>query len=181
MLQDAKIQLEKAIHHLEWEFWKLQMGRANPALIEDIRVEQYGSLQALKNSASVTILDPQTLSISPWDKSLIHAIAKAITEAGVGLNPQTMADSIMIKIPPLTEERRREMVKVVKKFSEDAKVSIRNIRGEFHKLIKKEESEKNISEDEGKRLEGELQKYVDEANKKIEEVAKKKEADVMKV
>ena len=113
MLDTAKTLLEKATEHLESEFGKIQMGRANPALVEDIRVEQYGSLQALKNCASLSTLDAQTLSISPWDKTLIHPIAKAITDAGIGLNPQTMGDSVMIKIPPMTEERRRDMTKVV--------------------------------------------------------------------
>ena len=181
MLDEAKKQLEKALHHLEGEFGKLQMGRANPALVEDIRVEQYGSLQALKNCASLNILDPQTLSIAPWDKTLIHPIAKAITEAGVGLNPQTMGDSVLIKIPPMTEERRKDMVKIVKKFAEDGKVSVRNIRGDILKQIKKQETDKLISEDMAKDMEKDLQKLIDDANKNIDEAAKKKEADVMKV
>ena len=181
MLDQLKKELEKAIHHLEGEFGKLQMWRANPALVEDIMIEQYGSMQPIKNSASINILDPQTLSIAPWDKSLIHTIAKAITDAWVGLNPQNMADSVLIRVPQLTEERRKEMCKVVKKFGEDAKVSVRNIRGDFHKQIKKQETDKEISEDEAKNLETSLQKEIDHANKTIDEAAKKKEADVMKV
>ncbi len=181
MLNQVKTQLEKAIHHLEGEFGKLQMGRATPALVEDITVEQYGSMQAIKNSASINILDPQTLSIAPWDKTLIHAIAKAITDAGIGLNPQTMADSVLIKVPQLTEERRIEMCKVVKKFGEEAKVSVRNIRGDFHKQIKKQETDKEISEDEARDLEANLQKEIDHSNKTIDEAIKKKEADIMKV
>jgi len=181
MIEQAKQQLNKALHHLEWEFGKLQLGRANPALVEDIRVEQYGSLQAIKNTASVNILDPQTLSIAPWDKTLVHPIAKAITDAGVGLNPQTMADSVLIRVPQLTEDRRKEMCKVVRKFWEEAKVSIRNIRADIHKQIKKQESEKEISEDQAKDLEINLQKHIDEANKKIDEATKKKESDIMKI
>jgi len=181
MLEEAKKQLERALHHLEIEFGKIQMGRANPAIVEDIRIEQYGSLQALKNCASINTLDSQTLSINPWDKSIIHAIAKAITDAGVGLNPQTMGDGVIIKIPPLTEERRRDMTKIVGKFAEEAKISIRNIRSEALKEIKKQETSKEISEDIAKKYESDLQKMIDDANKKIEESAKKKEADVMKV
>jgi len=181
MIQQAQTQLDKAIHHLELEFWKLQMGRANPAIVEDIMIEQYGSMQPLKNSASVGILDPQTLSISPWDKELIWAISKAITAANIGLNPQAWAESILIKVPQLTEERRKEMAKVVKKYGEEAKVSVRNVRGDIHKQIWKQKTEKEISEDKAKDLEGELQKIVDSANKKIEEATKNKEADVMKV
>lgn len=181
MIEQIKAQLEKALHHLESEFWKLQMWRANPALVEDITVEQYGSIQPIKNSASINILDPQTLSIAPWDKSLIHAIAKAITDAWVGLNPQTMADSVLIRIPQLTEERRREMCKVVKKFGEEAKVSVRNIRADFHKQVKKQETDKEISEDQARDLESNIQKEIDAVNKMIDEATKKKEADIMKI
>ncbi len=181
MLQDAKQQLDKALQHLDGEFAKLQMGRANPALVEGIFVEQYGSLQSIKNCSSVAILDPQTLCITPWDKTLIHPIAKAISDAGVGLNPQTQADSILIRVAQMTEERRKEMCKVVKKFAEDGKVSLRNIRWEFIKSIKKQETEKLISEDIAKDFEKDLQKLIDEANKKVDEAARKKESDVMKV
>jgi len=181
MIQEAQKQLDKALHHLEQEFGKLQMWRANPAIVEDIMIEQYGSMQPIKNSASIWVLDPQTLSISPWDKELIGTITKAITAANIGLNPQAGAESILIKVPQMTEERRKEMAKVVRKYGEDAKVSVRNIRGDIHKQIGRQKTEKEISEDEAKDLETELQKFVDAANKKIEEATKNKEADVMKV
>lgn len=177
----AQKDINKALHHLESEYGKLQLGRATPALVEDIRVDQYGSLQPIKNSASINILDAQTLSIAPWDKNLIHPIAKAITDAGIGLNPQTMADSVMLKIPALTEERRKELCKIVKKYAEEAKVSVRNIRADYHKQIKKRENEKEISEDEARDMEHDLQKIIDEANKHIDELSKKKETDTMKV
>lgn len=181
MLQQAKQSIDKALHHLENEFGKLQMGRANPSLIEDIMIEQYGSMQPIKNSASIGILDPQTLTISPWDKDLVGIITKAIIAANIGLNPQSGAESILIKIPQMTEERRKDMTKIVKKYGEEAKVSIRNIRGDFHKQISKQKTEKEISEDEAKDMETDLQKLVDAANKRIEEATKHKEADVMKV
>lgn len=181
MLDKAKNGIEKSITHLKWEFSKLQLGRANPAMIEDIRIESYGSLTPIKNTASINILDPQTLSIQPWDKSQIHSIAKAITDAGIGLNPQTMADSVMIKVPSLTEERRKELCKVAKKFAEDAKVSVRNARWESLKDIKSAKDAKTISEDEEKLQETNLQKLVDDANKQIDELTKKKEEDIMKV
>jgi len=126
-------------------------------------------------------MDSQTLSIKPWDKTTLTAIAKAISDSGLGLNPQTMADSIMIKIPALTEERRKEISKVAKKLAEDAKVSIRNVRGDVHKMIKKAADDKEISEDEQKDKETELQKLIDEANKSIDTHYKNKEADIMKV
>lgn len=181
MLEKAKSGIEKSLHHLEVEFSKLQAGRANPAMIEDIRVDSYGSLTPIKNVASINILDSQTLSIVPWDRGQIHSIAKAITDAGVGLNPQTMADSVMIKIPLLTEDRRKDLCKIAKKFSEEAKVSVRNSRQDSLKDIKVGKDAKEITEDDVKNYETQLQKLVDDANKKIDESLKKKEEDIMKV
>jgi len=181
MLEKAKEGLKKAIHHLDVEFSKIQMGRANPLLVEDVMVEQYGSLTPLKNVATVSCLDSQTLSIKPWDKSVIGEIAKAITDSGKWLNPQNMADSVIIKIPPVTEEKRREMTKIVKNISEDSKVAVRNIRGDVMKDIKNAENNKEISEDERKDLEEKVQKEVNEANKTIDERTKKKNEEVMKV
>ncbi len=128
MLDKVKEGLRKTIHHLDLEFSKIQMGVANPKLVEDIMIEQYGSLSPLKNVATVSCMDSQTLSIKPWDKNVINNIAKAITNSGKGLNPQNMTDSIMIKIPQVTEERRKEMTKIVKNLSEESKVAVRNIR-----------------------------------------------------
>ena len=181
MIGKAQEWITKAVHHLESEFWKLQVGRANPAIVEDVLVDSYWTMQALKNSASVSLLDSQTLSIKPWDTSIIHAIAKAISNAGLGLNPQTMADSIMIKVPPLTEERRKDLSKIAKKLAEEAKVGIRNARADSHKLIKKAEDDKEISEDQARDLEADLQKIIENANKKIDEMYKHKDSDIMKV
>lgn len=181
MLQKAKDGIEKTIKHLDIEYSKLQLWRANPALLEDIIVEVYGTPGPLKNSASVTVMDSQTLNIKPWDRSIIHNIEKSISEAWLGLNPQNMWESLIIKIPPLTEERRKEIAKIAKRLAEEAKIGIRNARAESHKDIKTALDEKEISEDEGKNLQTELQKIVDEANKKVEEHNKNKEADIMKV
>ena len=181
MLTKVKDWIKKATNHLDLEFSKLQLWRANPALVEWVMIEQYGSLQSLKNVASVSCMDAQTLNIKPWDKTVIWPIAKAITDSGLGLNPQTMSDSIIIKIPSLTEERRIELTKVAKKMSEEAKVWVRNARGDTLKAIKKAEDDKEISEDEKKDLEWDLQKLIDEANKKIEEHLKKKNEDIMRV
>lgn len=181
MLTKAKEGITKAIHHLDVEYSKLQLGRANPVMVESVMVDQYGSLQPLQNMASISNLDAQTLTIKPWDKTVMHAIAKAITDSGLGLNPQTMADSILIKVPPLTEERRRELAKVAKTMAEDAKVGIRNARAESMKVIKNAEDNKEISEDQRKDFENDLQKVIDEANKTVEDHFKHKEADIMKV
>ncbi|MBW7954246.1 ribosome recycling factor [Candidatus Gracilibacteria bacterium] len=181
MLDKVKNGITKALNHLELEFSKLQAGRASPAMIEDIKIDSYGSLTPIKNTASINILDSQTLSIVPWDRSQIHSIAKAITDAGIGLNPQTMADSVMIKIPPVTQEKRIELCKIAKKMTEDAKVSIRNSRQETLKDIKQAKDEKNITEDDEKNFNNQLQKEIDDAGKKIDELLKKKENDLMKI
>lgn len=181
MLERVKQSIEKSMKHLEVEYSKLQLGRANPAMVESVLVEQYGSMQPLQNMAAISNLDSQTLTIKPWDKTVLHSIAKAITDSGLGLNPQSMADSIMIKVPPLTEERRKEVAKIAKWLADEAKVWVRNGRQESMKSIKKAEDDKEISEDVKKDLESDLQKIVDEANKKIEERFKSKEAEIMKV
>lgn len=181
MIEKAREWIDKAVKHLDFEFWKLQLGRANPAIIEDITVETYWALWPLKNSASITLLDPQTLNIKPWDMTIIWTIAKAISNSWMWFNPQVMADWIIIKIPTLTEERRIEISKIAKRLSEDAKVSVRNVRWEVHKMIKKAEDDKEITEDESKDLSSELQKLIDDANKKIEEHYKHKDAEIMKV
>lgn len=181
MLEEAQNGFEKALHHLDVEFSKIQMWRANPMIIEDIMVEQFWALQPLKNVATVWTLDAQTLSIKPWDKTILNPIAKAISDSWKWLNPQTMADSIMIKIPPMTEERRIEMTKLVKKLSEEAKVTIRNVRWDSVKSIKKAEDNKEVSEDQKKDFEEKLQKSVQDFNSKIDERTKKKTDDVMKV
>lgn len=181
MLIKAKEWMLKAIKHLELEFSKIQLWRANPVIVEDVMVDQYGSMQALKNIASISNLDSQTLSIKPWDKTIIWAIGKAITESGLWLNPQTMADSILIKVPALTEERRVEITKFAKKMAEEAKISIRNVRAETIKILKSQEDSKEITEDELKKIEEDLQKIVNENNNDIENHLKKKQEDIMKV
>lgn len=181
MLDKAKDWINSALKHLELEYSKLQLWRANPSMLDDVMVDQYWSLSPLKNVASISNMDSQTLSIKPWDKSIIHSIAKAITDSGLWLNPQTMADSIMIKVPPLTEERRKEVSKIAKRLAEDAKISVRNVRADIHKAIKKQEDDKEISEDQARDTENDLQKLIDEANKSIDTHYKAKDADIMKI
>lgn len=181
MLTNLKNDLKKAEEHLHNEFNKLQVGRANPAIIEWVLVSAYWSFQPLKNCANVSVMDSQTLSIQPWDKSLIRDIDKAITDAGLGLNPQNNGETIMIKIPLLTEERRRDLVKIAKKLSEDGKIAIRNIRQDYLKKVKNAETAKEISEDISKWYEKDLQKAIDEEITKVDAMLKHKEEDIMKV
>ena len=181
MLDKAKTWVEKSISHLQVEFSQLQLGRANPALLDSVRIDNYGSMQPLSNVASVSSLDAQTLMVKPWDKQMIHGIAKAITDANVWLNPQTMADGVMIKIPPMTEERRRDIAKIVKRLWDEAKVWVRNARWDSQKAISNALADKTISENEADNYKKELQKLVDDANSKIDEMVKKKSEDVLKI
>lgn len=181
MLSNLKEELQKAENHLKTEFSKLQLGRANPAVIEAIFVVAYGSSQPLKNVASVSNLDAQTLTIMPWDKGLLHDIEKAISEAKLWLNPTNNGENLMIKFPPMTEERRRDTVKIASRLTEEAKISIRNIRADYKKKIDNAKSEKEISEDEAKMQETSLQKTIDEAIKNIETAFDEKEKDIMKI
>jgi ribosome recycling factor len=174
-----QVELDKVIEHLKGEFAKLQVGRANPAIVEGVMVDAYGWLQPLKNLANVGTLDAQTLSIQPWDKGLLRAISKGISDSALGLNPQDNGESIMIKIPPLTTERRASLAKVAKGLSEDTKVSIRNVRQD---AIKKLEAQKDeLSEDIIKSEKEDIQKHIDSATKYIDEITKQKEADIMKI
>ncbi|MBP9779915.1 ribosome recycling factor [Candidatus Gracilibacteria bacterium] len=181
MLSNLQQELHKAVNHLQSELSKLQAGRANPAIVESVYVMAYGSSQPLRNVAAVSTLDAQTISIQPWDKSVIKDIEKGITDASLGLNPTNNGESILIRIPPLTEERRRDLVKLASRLAEDGKVGIRTVRQDHKKKIDAAKANKEISEDEAKGYEAELQKEVDASIKEVEVLIKKKEEDIMKV
>lgn len=181
MLTNLVQELTKAFDHLHNEFNKLQVWRANPSLVEWIHINAYWQVQPLKNLASVSVLDSQTLSIQPWDKNLLRDIDKWITDAWIWLNPQNNWDVILIKIPPLTEERRRDLVKIAKKLSEECKISIRNIRQDYHKKIDSAESSKEITEDISRDYNDELQKNIKSEIEKIDNMLKHKEDEIMKV
>lgn len=177
----ANGEFQKSLQHLKSEFARLQIGRASPALIEDLKIEAYGSLQPLKGLASISVPDPKTLQIQPWDRSVLGAIEKAIQTANLGLNPVNDGRIIRLPMPPLTEERRKELVKVVHQMSENAKISIRTARGTAHSAFKTMEEGKEITEDERRLSEKHLQEKVDQANKEVEELAKKKEQDILTI
>lgn len=180
-INTADAEFQKAIVHLKTEYSRLQTGRASPALVEDLRVEAYGGLQPLKSLASVSIPDPKTLQIQPWDRSLLGAVEKAIQSANLGLNPINDGRIIRVIMPPLTEERRKELGKVVHQMAENAKISVRNARGVAHGAFKTMEEAKEISEDERRLSEKHLQEKVDKVNKDVEEMAKQKEQDIMTI
>lgn len=179
MLHTLESDLKKAEQHLHDEFAKLQVGRANPAIVEGIMVMVYGSAQPLRNVASVGTLDAQTISIQPWDKSVLRDISKAINDANIGLNPQDNGESVLIRIPALTEERRRDLAKLAKRLAEDGKVAIRNVRQDYLKKIKNQDE--SVGEDMVKQQENELQKKIDEAIMLVDKMTKHKEEEIMKI
>jgi len=180
-VKDAKNRMDKSIEAFREEIAKVRTGKATTALLDGIKVDYYGTLSPLKQVGNVSVLDAHTLSITPWDKSLVSVIDRAILEANLGLNPQNDGTNIKIPIPPLTEERRKELVKLVKKFGEDAKVAVRNVRRDANNHLKQSEKNKEISEDELKRFEDEIQKLTDEHVKKIDEIIIHKEKEIMEV
>ena len=174
-------QIQKAIDHLQKEFSSLQTGRANSALVEEIEVDSYGSMTGLKTVANISCPDPKTIKIEPWDKNMVGPIEKAIQEAKIGINPQNMGDHLYLPVPPMTEERRRDMVKLLHEFSEKAKISIRSARHEAMQEIKEFKEAGELSEDEQKDMETEVQEKVDTANKRVDELAKNKDREIMSV
>jgi ribosome recycling factor len=169
------------VDHLHQEFAKVQTGRANPAMVEHLMVDSYGTKMPLKSLANISIPDAKTISIQPWDRGQIASVEKAIRESNLGLNPMNNGLAIHLNLPPLTEERRRDQVKVVGKIAEEAKVSLRTARHEALDQLKKLEKDKEIGEDLFRAKEKEIQAKVDEASAQIEEAAKKKEKDIMTV
>lgn len=180
-IDTANAEFQKTIQFLKTEYARLQIGRSNPAFVEDLKVEAYGTQQPLKALASVSCPDAKTIQIQPWDRGISGAIEKAIQTSGLGLNPVNDGKFIRINMPPLTEERRRELVKVVHKMAEEGRISIRQSRQKAHDTFRELEKQKSISEDEARLSEKHLQEKVDHTNKEIEELAKKKEQDIMTI
>lgn len=181
ILTDSEERMAKSIEHLTKDLASLRAGRANPAMVEKITVEYYGVPTPINQLANVMVPEARLLVIQPWDKSSIADIEKAIMKSDLGVNPSNDGNVIRIAIPQLTEERRRDIVKVVKKKGEEAKVAVRNIRREANDMLKSAEKEKLISEDEGKKGMDEIQKFTDKYVKDIDIVLQNKEKDIMEV
>ena len=178
-MQDTEQAMQKAIEALQRNFSGIRTGRANPALIEKLTVEYYGATIPLQQVASVSVPESRQLLITPFDKSAIQAIEKAVLTSDLGITPQTGADTIRIVLPVLTEDRRKDLTKVVKQYAEEAKVSLRNARHNALDKIKKQEKDKDISEDESKLLQEDIQKLTDRYNHEIDDLLKHKEAEIM--
>lgn len=178
IIQAKKPNFEKAVEHLKNELNSIRTGRATPTLVENLIVDYYGTKTPLIQLASISIPDPKSIVIQPWDRNSTKDIEKAIQISSLGINPVNEGTIIRIVIPPLTEERRGELVKLANKKTEEAKISIRNIREEMWKELKNQEKEGKISEDELFLTQKELQKIVDEFNEKIKEISEKKEEEI---
>ncbi|MDZ7766552.1 MAG: ribosome recycling factor [Melioribacteraceae bacterium] len=181
IIKDAKHRMDISIEAFKSEINKVRTGKATTALLDGIKVDYYGNMTPLNQVGNVSVLDAHTLAITPWDKNMVQVIEKAILTSDLGLNPASDGTNIRIPIPPLNEERRRDLVKLVKKFGEDSKVAIRNVRRDANDQLKKEEKAKNISEDDLKRFEDEVQKITDDHTNKIDEMIEHKEKEIMAV
>lgn len=181
ILTDSEDRMKKTIEHLQNDFAGLRAGRANPAMLDKIMVNYYGQPTPINQMANINVPEARLLVIQPWDKSTIAEIEKAILKSDLGITPSNDGNVIRIAIPQLTEERRKEMVKVVRKRAEDAKVAIRNLRREANDLIKSSEKDKLISEDESKKGLDSAQKVTDKYIKDIDTVLQAKEKEIMEV
>lgn len=181
ILKDAADRMDKSIEALRQELSKIRTGKATTALLDGVKVEYYGTMTPLNQMANVSVLDPHTLSVQPWDKSALGAIDKAIKAADLGLNPSNDGIVLRVPIPMLNEERRRDFVKLVKRFGEEAKVALRNVRRDANEHLKKAEKEDHVSEDARLKAEKDVQDMTDKHVARIDELLKHKEAEIMEV
>jgi ribosome recycling factor len=177
---DAKAAMDRAIDHADGELNKIRAGKASPSMLDDIYVDYYGTATQLSQVASVNTPDARTIVIQPWEKSLLSAIEKAIMEANLGVNPQNDGIIIRINVPPLTEERRRDLAKKAKGEAENGKIAIRNVRKDANEKIRKLKAD-GVSEDEMKTGEAEIQKLTDAYIIKVDQLSEAKEKDIMTV
>ncbi|HZW35415.1 MAG TPA: ribosome recycling factor [Candidatus Deferrimicrobiaceae bacterium] len=181
LLKDAAGKMTRSIESFKKELGKVRTGRASFSLLDGIKVDYYGTPTPLQQVGTLSVPESRLITVTPWDAKMIGPIEKAIQASGLGLNPVNDGKVVRIPIPPLTEERRRELAKLVKKMSEDARVAVRNIRREAIERMKEKEKKKEISEDELKRGHDRIQKETDAFIKKIDEILKGKEQEIMEV
>lgn len=181
IMDAAKAGMEKALSNLNEAFVNVRTGRANPMVLDKIRVDYYGCPTPLNQVAQVGVGDAHTLTVQPWEKNMVKVCEKAIRDSDLGLNPATSGDTIRVPLPPLTEERRRELTKVVKGFGEDAKVAVRNLRRDANTQLERLEKDKEISEDDQRRYETEIQKLTDRFVADIDKVIAEKDKEIMTV
>ncbi|HOO60426.1 MAG TPA: ribosome recycling factor [Candidatus Mcinerneyibacteriales bacterium] len=180
-LKEGRQKMEKTLDVLRDELHSVRTGRASASLLDNITVDYYGTPTPVTQIATVNVPEPRTITISPWDVSVISAIEKAILSSNLGLNPANDGKMIRVPVPPLSEERRKDLVKVIKKMAEDTKIALRNIRRDENEKIKNQKKDGVIPEDMEKKLLDEIQKVTDEFVRKVDEVVNKKEAEIMEV
>jgi ribosome recycling factor len=173
--------MKKSLESLKIDLGKVRTGRAHTGMLDHITVDYYGTPTALTGVANVTLLDARTIGVTPWEKKLISAIEKAIRESDLGLNPATAGDTIRVPMPALTEERRKELIKVVRSEAENARVSVRNLRRDANNALKETLKKKDISEDDERRAQDDIQKLTDRHIAEIEKLLQQKEADLLAV
>lgn len=180
-LKEASLQMDKNLEAISREFATVRTGKAAPALLDTVQVDAYGSKMPLKQTATVTAPEPQMLVVQPWDTNLVNTVAKAIQSADLGLNPSVDGNIIRVSIPPLNEERRREMVKVLHRMTEEGRVAVRHARHKAKSEIERQKKDGEISEDEMRRQLELLQELTDGHIKKLDEMLERKEKEVMEV
>lgn len=178
---EMKKRSDKALEALSHELGAIRTGRASIAILDHVKVDYYGTMMPINQLATLAVPESRTITIQPWDISALHAIEKAIMTSDLGLMPSSDGKIIRINMPPLTEERRKEFVKLAKKYGEECKVGIRNIRRDANEALKKLEKDKKISEDEHKKLQKEVQDITDRQISRVDEMLAQKEADIMEV
>ena len=180
-LKTYRDRMDRSVAALKEEFSGLRTGRANAGLLEPVRVEAYGSASPLTAVAAISVPEPRMISVNVWDKGMVGAVEKAIRNANLGLNPIVDGQTLRIPVPPLTEERRKDLVKLAGKYAEQQKISVRNVRRDANDDLKKAEKAGEISQDEQKKMETDVQKDTDAAIKRIDEALKTKEQEIMQV
>lgn len=181
LLQDTEQRMNKALDTLSHDLAKLRTGRAHPNFLDPVMVPYYGNDVPISQVANITITDARTFTVTPWEKSMVAAIEKAIKLANLGLNPVTLGDHLRIPLPPLTEERRRDLTKVARQEGEQARVSVRNIRRDANNHLKDALKAKTITEDEERRMQDAIQKLTDRHIAEIDKMISEKEVEVMAV
>ena len=181
IIHETDDKMKKAVEFTRQELSKLRSGKATIAILDDIRIDYYGQKMPIAQTASISAPDAHLITIQPWDKSVLQEIEKAILAANIGLTPTNDGTIVRLPVPPLTEERRKELVKVAKKFAEEGKITVRNVRRDSNEHLKKAEKDEHVSEDERKHGEGEVQKLTDKYIKQLDEILSGKEKEIMEV
>ncbi|MBX2976170.1 MAG: ribosome recycling factor [Ignavibacteriaceae bacterium] len=181
IVKDAAHRMDKSIEALRHELATIRTGKATTSLLDGVKVDYYGTMTPISQVGNLTVLDVHTLAFTPWDKSMLQSVDRAIREANIGFNPMNDGTNLKIPIPPLTEERRKDMVKLIKRFGEDTKIAVRNVRRDANEHLKKAQKDKKISEDEQKEGEDKVQKLTNEHTAIVDEILKHKEKEIMEV